>query len=300
MRARILSGLRRLRGDHRAPTVESVSEYWNRHNVTGHRTFTTAEDSLRSFHWRNSQYANYLKLMPVAGFDRVRILDYGCGPGHDLVGFGTYSRPARLSGVDVSASSVGEAKARLALHEIPADVHRIEPNAPLPFEDASFDHVHSSGVLHHVEDPAAVLREIKRVLIRGGSMNVMVYNYNSLWTHLKVAYHRTIRAGLYPGLTLREQFARSTDGDDCPIARCYEPQEFIDLATAAGFSATFAGAAISMIELSLLPTRFDAIMDPRLPQESRRFLESLEFDRHMLPLTNGHHAGVDGIYHLRS
>ena len=238
--------------------------------------------------------------MPVAGFDGARILDYGCGPGHDLVGFGTYSRPARLCGVDVSASSVREANARLALHQIHAEVRHIDPTGGLPFEDASFDHVHSSGVLHHVEDPAAVLREIRRILIPGGSFNVMVYNYDSLWTHLKVAYHRTIREGRYPELTLREQFARSTDGDDCPIARCYRPQEFIDLAAAAGFAVTFAGAAVSMIELSLLPTRFDAIMDPQLPQESRRFLESLEFDRHMLPLTNGHHAGVDGIYHLRS
>ena len=283
-----------------APRHFSVSEYWNHHNVTAHRRFATVEESLQYFHWRNSQYANYITLMPVSGFDGRRVLDYGCGPGHDLVGFGVYSKPSRLGGVDVSASSIREARERLALHGIGAELHRVEPGEPLPFEDAAFDHVHSSGVLHHVEDPVAALREIKRVLRPGGTMNVMVYNFDSVWTHLFVAYHRTIVAARYAGLSLREQFARSTDGEECPIARCYRPEEFIALANSAGLAATFAGAAVAVHELSLLPTRFEAIMDPRLPEQSRHFLQSLEFDRQMLPLAGGHHAGVDGVYHLRN
>lgn len=300
MRARLASLVRRLTKRDAAPSrIVSVSEYWNRHNVTNHRSFASADESLQYFHWRNSQYANYLALMPVAGFDGKRVLDYGCGPGHDLVGFGVYSRASRLAGVDVSASSVGEARARVALHGIDAAIERIEPAQRLPFEDGSFDHVHSSGVLHHVDDLAFALREIRRVLRPGGTMNVMVYNYDSVWTHLWVAYHRTIVQGRYAGLPLREQFARSTDGDDCPIARCYRPPEFIAVANAAGFEAVFAGAAVSMHELSLLPSRFAAIMDLRLPEESRRFLESLEFDRQMLPLSRGQHAGVDAVYHLR-
>jgi ubiquinone/menaquinone biosynthesis C-methylase UbiE len=301
MKARIVSALRRLRRRVPEPTrFASVSEYWNHHNVTHHRAFTTAEESLQNFQWRNGQYANYLALMPVSGYDGCRVLDYGCGPGHDLVGFGVYSKPAKLAGADVSASSIREARARLALHGIDAEVHRIEPGGRLPFDDAAFDHVHSSGVLHHVDDPIATLRELKRVLRRGGSLNVMVYNFDSVWTHLFVAYHRAILAGRYAGLPLREQFARSTDGEACPISRCYQPDEFLALARTAGFDATFAGAAVSMHELSLLPTRYEAIMDPRLPDESRRFLESLEFDRHLLPLNGGRHAGVDGIYHLRN
>lgn len=292
--------MRKVIGRKTAPrTFASVREYWNSHNVTGHRTFATAEESLHYCHWRNSQYANYLALMPVSGFDGRRVLDYGCGPGHDLVGFGVYSKPSRLAGVDVSASSIREAKARLALHGIDAELHCLEPGERLPFEDAAFDHVHNSGVLHHVEDPVATLREIKRVLRPGGSLNVMVYNFNSVWMHLLVAYHRTIVAGRYAGLPLWEQFARSTDGDECPISRCYQPDEFIALAKSAGFDATLSGAAVSMHELSLLPARFAAIMDPRLPDESRRFLQSLEFDRHLLPLVDGLHVGVDGIYHLR-
>ena len=295
-----MSGLRRLLRAGAPRPAQSVSEYWNSHNVTGHRAFATAEESLKYLAWRNSQYVNYIKLMPVAGFDGKRVLDFGCGPGHDLVGFGVYSKPSRLVGVDVSASSVREARARLALHGIAADVQQLEPGRPLPFEDAAFDHIHSSGVLHHVEDPLATLGELKRVLQPGGDVYVMVYNFDSLWMHLLVAYHRTIVEGRYPDLTPREQFARSTDGEACPISRCYRRDEFISLASAAGFDATFAGAAVSMRELSLVATRFAAMMDPRLPEENRRFLEALEFDRQLLPLVDGRHAGIDAVYYLRN
>jgi len=300
MRARVVSAFRRLLQRDVNPRNVSVSEYWNSHNVTGHRAFATVDESLKYFAWRNSQYVNYIKLMPVAGFDGKRVLDFGCGPGHDLVGFGVYSKPSFLAGVDVSASSVQEARARLALHGIAADVRRLDPSQPLPFEAATFDHIHSSGVLHHVEDPLATLRELKRVLRPGGNLYVMVYNFDSLWMHLLVAYHRTIVEQRYTDLSPREQFARSTDGDACPISRCYRLDEFIELAKAAGFNATFAGAAVSMRELSLIGTRFEAIMDPRLPEENRRFLESLEFDRQMLPLVDGRHAGIDAVYYLRN
>jgi SAM-dependent methyltransferase len=158
--------------------------------------------------------------------------------------------------------------------------------------------VHSSGVLHHVADLPGALAEIRRVLKPGGTVHVMVYNHDSIWMHLRVAYHRTLREGRYPELSPRERFARSTDGDECPIANCYHPDEFIEIASRAGFSGHFAGAAVSLTELSLLPTRFDAIMDPRLPAESRRFLESLEFDPRHLPTIDGRHAGVDAVFHL--
>lgn len=273
-------------------------EYWSRHNVTGHHQFTSADESLDYFHWRNSQYPGYLELMPVAGFDGRRVLDFGCGPGNDLVGFGTFSRCSRLVGIDVAAPAVAEAKLRLGLHQIQAEVICHSIDRALPFADASFDHIHSSGVLHHIADPVAALAELRRVLAPGGSMNVMIYNYDSLWMHLKVAYHRTLVEGLYPALTATEQFARSTDGEACPISRCYRPDEWVDVCRKAGFAATFAGAAVSLIELSLLPSRFAAIMDRRLPRESREFLGALRFDDQMMPTVNGHRAGIDAVYHL--
>ena len=67
------------------------------------------QESERYLEWRNDQYFKYDELMPVTGKDGRVILDYGCGPGHDLVGFGLRSKPTRLIGMDVSTSSLAEA-----------------------------------------------------------------------------------------------------------------------------------------------------------------------------------------------
>lgn len=281
-----------------AGTADSRT-YWTGHNVTGHHQFSSAQESLDYFHWRNSQYPGYIALMPVTGFDGQRVLDFGCGPGHDLVGFGTYSNCDYLAGVDVSRTSLEQARARLALHGIAAETLEAVPGQPLPFAAATFDHVHSSGVLHHIADRRGALQELRRVLRPSGDAYLMVYNADSIWMHLKVAYQRTLVEGRYSELTPAEQFARSTDGEDCPISVCYRPDEFIALCREAGFTATFAGAAMSLIELDLLPLRFQALMDRRLPAASRAFLESLSFDDHMMPLAGGQHAGIAAVYHLR-
>ena len=295
----MIRALRRWASARVRPTDTDVRDYWTVHNVTGHVRFRSAEESLEYFHWRNSQYPGYIDLMPVSGFDGRSILDFGCGPGHDLVGFGTYSKPARLVGVDVSSSSLAESRERLALHGIAAELIELAPGAPLPFDAGTFDHVHSSGVLHHLTDTEAALRELRRVLRPSGTASVMVYNTDSIWMHLKVAYQRTIVEQLHAELTPEERFARSTDGENCPISRSYRRDAFVALAGRAGFDAAFAGAAVSLIELDLLPLRVRALMDRRLPADSRRFLETLTFDSQMMPCSGAHRAGIAAVYHLR-
>jgi hypothetical protein len=70
-------------------------------------------------------------------------------------------------------------------------------------------------------------------------------------------------------------FARSTDGPDCPISRAYRPHECVSLIETQGFRCANVAAAISTWEMSLLPKRFEPIMDRRLREESHDFLASL-------------------------
>jgi SAM-dependent methyltransferase len=185
------------------------------------------------------------------------------------------------------------------LHGIKAETVVLGHDAiSLPFADKTFDHIHSSGVLHHTKDPFAILMELNRVLKPGGTMNVMVYNYDSIWVHLYVAYQRTIVEGLYPDKSLRDQFTHSTDGENCPISNCYRPEEWEALCKSAGFNARFIGAAVSVYEASLMPLRFAAIQDRRLPAESREFLLKLKLDDRGYPIINGSYAGVDACYLL--
>jgi ubiquinone/menaquinone biosynthesis C-methylase UbiE len=276
------------------------ARYWTSHNVARHHAFTSAAESLEYFHWRNDQYVGYIEMLPVAGHDGKVVLDYGCGPGHDLVGFAVFSRPRRLIGLDVSATSLAQARARLAFHDAAVElVHHDDASPRLPFADASIDYVHSSGVLHHVADPAGVLRELRRVVRPDGEMRVMVYNYESLFLHLYTAYIVQIRAGRYPGESVRQAFSHLTDGPDCPIADVYRPREFVALAESCGWRAEHLGNATSVFEIGLVPERCAAIPDRRLPAEHRRFLLELTFDAAGLPLWNGRHAGVDGCFRLR-
>jgi ubiquinone/menaquinone biosynthesis C-methylase UbiE len=257
-----------------------TSDYWTDHNVTLHSQFGSRTESLEYFKWRNDQYFNYIELMPVSGFDGQVILDYGCGPGNDLVGFSEYSKPARLVGADVSRTSLAESRARLELHKAKADLVLLDPAMTrMPFEDDTFDHIHSSGVLHHTPHPDHLLRELARILKPQGTMNIMIYNYDSLWLHLYVAFCKQIEENLWPEDDVRSAFRRTTDGEDCPISNVYKPKEWI-----------------ALWECKLLEKRFTAMMSQRLSRESREFLKYLEFDSRGYPMHNGYYAGVDGCF----
>jgi SAM-dependent methyltransferase len=286
-------------GNGSAHAAADNEAYWTEYNVTEHASFPSVQASLDYFDWRNDQYPGYIDLMPVAGQDGKAVLDYGCGPGNDLVGFGHFSRPARLIGADISSSSLGEARGRLALHGIAAElIHLSEDRGRLPLDDASVDYIHSSGVVHITRDPAAVLREFRRVIRPDGRCRVMIYNYDSLWVHLYVAYVTQIKEGLYADLDARSAFARTTDGPDCPIVRAYSPEEFIQLVEPCGFRCRYLGAAVSAWEMSLLPQRYNAIMHRRLPKEHRKFLLALQPDEAGYPRYRSHVAGIDGCFEL--
>lgn len=278
----------------------SSQDYWEDHNVTNHVQFESPEESLGYFHWRCDQYYGYLNLMPVDQANGLTVLDYGCGPGHDLVGFGEYSQPKRLIGMDVSSNSLDQAKKRCDLHGIEVEFIHIDENEKvLPLDDNSIDIIHSSGVLHHTPDPIGILKEFKRILKPEGYVQIMVYNYDSIWMHLYTAYmHMVLQESIFGEFQKKDVFTKTTDGYDCPIAECYKPSEFSDMATLAGFKCSYIGAAISVYEMSILDKRFEAIASLKLDEESRMFLRDLEFNDKGFPMHQGHVAGVDACFRL--
>jgi SAM-dependent methyltransferase len=274
-------------------------EFWAGYNVTSHHRFRDRAESTRYFAWRSEQYFDYLEYMPVAGQDDRVVLDYGCGPGHDLVGFVEYSKPSRLIGMDVSPASLREAEARLALHGASPELIPITESSPrLPLPDASVDYIHCSGVLHHVPDPRRVLREFRRVLRQEGRARLMVYNYESVWLHLYAAHTIRFTRPEGRGLTVREAFRRSTDTEACPISEAWTPDEVAAMCAATGFSCRHLGNAVSVHELAILPQRFDAILNLELEEEHRRFVLDLAFDRRGVPYHGDKAAGIDACYEL--
>lgn len=276
------------------------AQYWTRHNVTEHRRFASAEASIDYFHWRNAQYPGSIELLPVSEADGKRVLDFGCGPGNDLLGFSLYSKPERLVGADVSSSSIAEAKARLAIHGF----DRIEFVTPgeadnaLPIDARSVDIIHSAGVLHHLPDIESALREFRRLIADDGYCQIMVYHYNSLWMHLYAGY---IYKTMFPWrkeIAKQDIFKITTDGEECPIVNCYTPEAFAAIASRCGFRTEFRGAAMSLNEMIWLPRRFEALKDETLDSEARDFLLGLTFDRRGFPLHRGQVAGINSYYRL--
>lgn len=83
------------------------------------------------------------------------VLDLGCGDGQVAVGLMALRPDLAVEGVDVLLRPVTH---------IPVTLY---DGASLPFADESFDYVTIVDVLHHTDDPAAVLAEASRVARRG-------------------------------------------------------------------------------------------------------------------------------------
>jgi ubiquinone/menaquinone biosynthesis C-methylase UbiE len=95
----------------------------------------------------------------------VRALELGCGTGVFLEK--TAVSGATIHGLDLSEDLLSQARTRMASA---ANVRLDRGNAEaMPFEDAYFDAVYGSSVLHHL-DLDASLREVCRVLKKGGRL----------------------------------------------------------------------------------------------------------------------------------
>jgi ubiquinone/menaquinone biosynthesis C-methylase UbiE len=283
-------------------TGTPVDRYWGRYNVNP-KPFCAAAESRRYLEWRASEYPHFLELMGLYGdHDGEVVLDYGCGPGDDTVGFALFSRAKRIIGIDLSRRSLELARGRLALHPEAAGrvelIRTADLSTKVPLDDACVDYLHCGGVLHHVSNPDVVLAELNRVLKPGAEGCVMVYNRRSLWFHLYTAYVRRLLEGRFRGMTVREAFHHNIDGKACPIAHCYTAEEFVAICQRAGFEAEFAGAYLSRIELTALRHRESALHDPRMEPEHLEFLRDLTFEGG-LPHHGGTLAGVGGVYRLR-
>jgi ubiquinone/menaquinone biosynthesis C-methylase UbiE len=277
-----------------------VEAYWNEHTVNS-TPFRTARDSARYLDRRARQYPLFREYMDIPGAHAGEsVLDYGCGPGDDLVEFALGSSAARVTGADASRTALRLAAARLSLHAEAAGrvelVHVPEGEVAVPLDDASVDYVHSGGVIHHTSDPGTVLRELRRVVRPAGRGRIMVYNRHSVWFQLFVPYILQLRAGKDAGLTVEDAFQRTTDGEDCPISRAYAPDTFVGMCRDAGFDATFVGGYFHRFELRWMRHARRALADDRLPAEHREFISALERDDRGRPMYRGRHAGIGGCY----
>lgn len=126
-----------------------------------------------------SALAAWLEVEAVASAVRLgrpyRVLDVGCGPKPYLPFFAPHA--VEYVGVDIAGNPVADLEGRVE---------------DLPVGDESFDMVLCTQVLEHCDDPAAAVREFRRVVAPGGVVlasthGVQVYHPSPQdlwrWTH---------------------------------------------------------------------------------------------------------------------
>ncbi len=85
-------------------------------------------------------------------------------------------RAPRWWAVDVAAEPLRRAR----LRHPALDLRLVEPEAPLPLEDASFDVVWAGETIEHVADTAQWLSELRRVLRSGGLLLISTPEHGPL------------------------------------------------------------------------------------------------------------------------
>jgi SAM-dependent methyltransferase len=99
------------------------------------------------------------------------MLDAGCGTGLNL-----RHLPKGSTGVDINPRNVALVRKRLPNHlVVEGDIEA------LPFADGSFGTVVCTEVLEHIPDPAAAIREFRRVLRPDGILIGSVPAHSAIW-----------------------------------------------------------------------------------------------------------------------
>src|SRR5439155_676765 len=125
----------------------------------------------------------------VAAASSDTVLDVATGTGavaRELL----RQKGCRVVGLDQSPEMLAEARRRL-----PENVELVEGTAEqLPFPDAAFDALTFTYLLRYVDDPAATLRELARVVRPGGTIAGLEFALpRGVWRPLWESY---VRAGL--------------------------------------------------------------------------------------------------------
>lgn len=116
-------------------------------------------------------------------------LEIGCGQGTGVSLILRHFRPRRLEAIDIDPAMIRRAERRFHRRRSQFETSvgfRVADAQELPFESATMDAVFNFGIIHHLEDWEAGIREISRVLKPGG-----------------VFYFEEIYPELYANLVLR-------------------------------------------------------------------------------------------------
>ncbi len=143
-----------------------VHGYSERENL---RLFDQANTLTDLLHWDT--------IYPVGS----KILEAGCGVGAQTLILAKKSPDAKFTSIDISQDSVNKASDLIKKENISNVKFQTGNLFDLSFETESFDHIFICFVLEHLKEPLKALKNLKRVLKKGGSITVIEGDHGSAY-----------------------------------------------------------------------------------------------------------------------
>ena len=112
-----------------------------------------------------------------------RVLEAGCGVGAQTVTLARNSPGALITSVDISGTSVLEAKAKVAQAGFTNVQFQQADIFHLPHGPGSFDHIFVCFVLEHLSRPVEALQTLRDLLQPGGTITVIEGDHGSAYFH---------------------------------------------------------------------------------------------------------------------
>lgn len=205
------------------PSLNDVKDFWNRASCG--EVYSQGEDVRERYTAQaRTRYQLEPYILPFAEFELTRgkdALEIGVGMGADHQKLAE-AGPSSLHGVDLTERAIEHTSTRLAAFGLQSTLALANAEA-LPFADDSFDYIYSWGVIHHSPNTEQAVREIYRVLRKGGRAKIMIYHRYSMvgymlwtkyallaarpWTSLDVIYRDHLESPGTKAYTVREASA---------------------------------------------------------------------------------------------
>ena len=112
-----------------------------------------------------------------------RVLEAGCGTGAQTAILARRCPGAQITSIDLSESSLEAAEHRLCQAGLDLVTFEKADIYHLPYDAGSYDHVLVCFVLEHLARPVEALKELKRVLVPGGTLTAIEGDHGSFYCH---------------------------------------------------------------------------------------------------------------------
>jgi len=156
-------------------TIAFLSTLWEsrsmaHHNEIVRESFTAQAKAFAANPWVTDKQRIRRLVAAARLTGNERVLDIATGPGYIAEAFARAARD--VIGVDLTAAMLAIGEERTKKRGVPNVSFRIGDVQNLPFEKEEFDVVVTRLALHHMQNPAKVVREMARVCRLGGTVLV--------------------------------------------------------------------------------------------------------------------------------